>query len=499
MPIIPIELPAGMMRNGTPYAARGRWVDGNLVRWHDGSLRPIGGWSQRQTIGASPLNLPTDEVVRDGIPYRTNSGNVESVYFSNKRVFRMDSGNQITEVTPLGYPQTPSTPTVTSGYGVGPYGAEPYGVRRTEEASFPEPVGRIASDMWGENVLFAVNNEGPIYEYTPAGVAAEIATAPSDVADVVVTDQRIVMTIKNSPEIRQVIWSDREDNTEWTETVSNYAGSRVLQGSGNLLGLYKVLNQVLILSETDAHVARFLGAPFVYGFERVGTGCAPIWPSAVVKTDRFAMWWGLRNFWMYDGTLRPVPCEVMDYITNDINPDVYSKVHTTVISDFSEVWWFYQSISGSEIDSYVVFDYVENHWSTGRLSRTFAFDRGVYENPIMVNVAGDIINHELPSVKVDGEAFASTGPLELQNGQKNMAVRYVFPDTEQKGSVELEFKTRQMPTEPDVAFGPYTYENPISTTGLMGREVRMQVNGLTNNWEVGVMRFDVQVVGGGYR
>ena len=67
MPIIPIELPPGMMRNGTPYAARGRWVDGNFVRWHDGSLRPIGGWGQRQTIEVNPADstpvqmvLPTD-------------------------------------------------------------------------------------------------------------------------------------------------------------------------------------------------------------------------------------------------------------------------------------------------------------------------------------------------------------------------------------------------------------------------------------------------------
>lgn len=500
MPIVPIKLPPGMMRNGTPYAARGRWVDGNLVRWHDNALRPIGGWEQRLGMVPGTLRAVPTEVVRDVQTYVTNTGNREALFFSNQAAYRMSAGNEVLNVTPVGYPVGISEQLYKTGYGTGPYGVGAYGTPRTLDLLNLTPVSRVVHDMWGENCLFAMRNQSPIYEYVPGDlIATELANAPQNVADLVVTDQRIVMVIRNEPETREVVWSDREDNTEWTSTETNFAGAQRLQGDGLLLGLYKVQNQVLILSETDAHIARYIGAPFVYGFERVGQNCAPIWRDAVQATDRFAVWLGERNFWIYDGTLKPLPCEVMDYIDETLNRDAVSKIHACTISEFSEIWWFYQSKSSTEdVDSYVVFDYANNHWATGKLARTAAVDRGAVRDVMMVNLNGEVFNHEQQNIKVP-DAYALSGPLELDNGERNMAVRYVFPDTEKKDAVELYFRTRQMPTEPDYIHGPFQYSNPISTTGVLGREVRMEIRGLTNDWEVGDMRFDVQATGGGFR
>jgi hypothetical protein len=308
------------------------------------------------------------------------------------------------------------------------------------------------------------------------------------------------MAIKNSStDIRQVLWSDRENNNLWAPAVDNFAGSQKLQGTGPLLGLYKVLNQILILSTTDAFVARYLGAPFVYGFERVGTQCAPIHKKAVATLGRFAIWLGRRNFWLYDGTLKPLPCDVMDHIAETISLSAASKIHCQTVSRFSEIWWFYQSKTSAEVDSYAVSNYRDNFWYTGKLARTAGVDAGGYDDPMMVDPNGLVWDHEKAAVQVVGTAFCSTGPLELQNGQRNMAVRYVLMDTELPDTVTLTLLTKQTPTSPLVTHGPYAYNNPISTTGALGREVRMRLDGQVADWEVGTMRFDVQQVGGGFR
>ena len=46
MALLPIKIPPGFFRNGTQYQAKNRWFKGNLVRFSEGRLRPIGGWQR---------------------------------------------------------------------------------------------------------------------------------------------------------------------------------------------------------------------------------------------------------------------------------------------------------------------------------------------------------------------------------------------------------------------------------------------------------------------
>ena len=49
MALIPLQLPPGVHRNGTDFESSNRWRDASLVRWHDGSMRPVGGWTVRKS------------------------------------------------------------------------------------------------------------------------------------------------------------------------------------------------------------------------------------------------------------------------------------------------------------------------------------------------------------------------------------------------------------------------------------------------------------------
>ncbi len=45
MALVEITPPAGIVKNGTEYANKGRFVDGDLVRFENGYLKPLGGWT----------------------------------------------------------------------------------------------------------------------------------------------------------------------------------------------------------------------------------------------------------------------------------------------------------------------------------------------------------------------------------------------------------------------------------------------------------------------
>lgn len=500
MNLLPIKLTPGAFRNGTIYDARTRWYETNLVRWFDGSLRPIGGWQRRTTSSGAHIDAivsdPSTEVVRNGITYRDNSGATLAVFGSNAALYAMSVSGMLSDITPTGFTGTNKDVTDLIGFGIGSYGVDAYGAPRNPADAKPVPVGRWSLDMWGENVLALFDAEGLLYEYPPGDAqAVEIATAPDDLIDFVVTNERIVLGIRNTPEIREAIWSDREDNTDWTPAADNYAGSYRLPGKGLLLGIYRVQNQYLILSESDAFIASYQGAPFVYSILPIGEGCAPIDKNAVAAVDRFAIWLADSKVWRYDGTLQEVQCDIMDYIKETLDPQQVSKMFTMVISEFSEIWWFYQSKTSDVVDKYVCFNYARPHWTFGNLSRSFGTDKGAYRSPIMVDLDGYIYNHEQPAILVEG-AYAMTGPLELENGSNLMAVRMLIPDTKTTDSVKFRFYSQNMPQDAFYDHGEFTFPAPISTSGVMGRNILMRVEGLLTAWRCGVPRLDVQDMAG---
>lgn len=502
MPLADLTIKPGIIRNGTAYNSRGSWYDANLVRWHDGALRPIGGWQRRvDELGTQipPLvNNQAIETIRDSIAFRDNDNSLRITFGSNLHVYEVNSAGSVADITPSAFFGGPNNVTLDIGYGTSLYGLGAYGTPRSQSGAAPLPVKRWSFDNWGEDLLASFDG-GTLYTSTQGSQLTPISGAPLSIKDFVVTDERIVMALVATGGPRRVVWSDREDNTEWAPTISNYAGGKNLSGSGDLIGVYKLNSQYLILGENDAHIASYINAPFVYGFRKVGENCGPVTKDAVVVTDRIAVWLGARNFWLYDGTLRHLPCPIMDHINDTIDPVQVSKMVAHTVSDFSELWWLYQSKDGSDIDSYIVFNYVQNHWSYGKLDRTAAVDKGATASPIMVCCNGIVWNHEQEGVIPDGEVFALTGPLLLKNGNTNMAVRYMFPDTGAKDQVQFEFLSRQHSTDVLYSHGVFDYDDPISTTGVLGKEVFLKVIGLTQNWKFGVPRFDIDDLGGGYR
>lgn len=509
MPLIPIKFPPGFYKNGTPYAQKGRWADGSLVRYHDGAVRPIGGWQRRKDSNQTDISTliadDTLEAVRDIFSWRDNNQNRNAVFGSNLGIYHMDDDGVITDITYGTYAanNTSKDASTIAGYGQGDYGEGDFGAGNNLEGLEANPPDRWYFDNFGEILLTGSRNNGGIYELDLGTLTLSgVTNSPSPVQALIVTDQRQVLTIGGNGEPRRVQASDVEDRTTWTPAVDNQCIDRTLRGSGKLLNIVPVNGQYLILGENDAHAATYIGPPYVMSISLVGEKCGPLATEAVTSIDRFAVWWGERNFWLYDGTVQPLPCEVLDYLYTDIEPLQVSKIQAFTNTDFSEIWWLYQSLSSTttEVDSYVAWNYRQNRWYTGRLDRTAGVDKNVWSTPLMVKSSGEIYNHELDDVLPtnEGDVYIESGPIEIKNGDKNIAIRYLFPDTAGTTGVSVTFKGKEMPDATEYSYGPYTYANPMSIRA-MGRELRMRVDFSDPRSEWGIPRVDIAPIGTGMR
>ena len=363
-------------------------------------------------------------------------------------------------------------------------------------------------------------------------VMKPIATAPVDNLGIVVTEERFLFALGAGGNPRKVAWSDQEDNQLWTPAVTNQAGDIELQTSGQIMQGIRTRGQTLIITDTDAHTARFLGSPYVYGFERVGTSCGAVSRKSAVDVDMGVFWMGQRGFFLFDGnSVSEIQCAVHDYVFSDINTAQQSKIWAFANGQFGEIWWFYPSSASTEIDRYVAYDYKENHWMIGELSRTSGVQRGVFRYPMLAihNEDSDIYDHEV-GLNYDGALiYAETGPISIGVGEQIAKVTKVIPDEKTQGQVNIRFKSRLYPNtsrslsqsavqafnlagvpadygsvDDEIEYGPFDPDNETNVR-FSGRQIRMRVETDVNDdgdkvysdWRVGIMRLDM--VGGGRR
>jgi len=510
MTLLNVALPPGMYKNGTPYTRKGRWTDGNLVRWEQNTVRPIGGWERRQkadNTGNIPAIIadPSSEAVRDIFSWVSNDQNPNVVFGSNLGCYHLSGNGTITNITYAGYtPNNSSKDADTpAGFGSGLFGTGPFGISTGSTGATVVPPDRWYFANFGQVLLTGVINNGDIYELDLSTLTlSSVSNAPTNVSDVCVSEQRQVIVVGGDGSPRRFQASDIEDRTNWTPAVANQVVDRVISGTGKILRCIPVLNQIILLGENDLNVARYIGPPYVFAVDLAGESCGLICPQAIAKTERFAVWWGERTFWLYDGALKELPCSVIDYLYDDLDPQQVSKITSFSNTLYNEVWWLYQSsLSASEVDSYIVWNYVNNTWYTGKLDRTAGLDSGVTNTLLMVDSAGAIFNHELDGVLPDGSIFVSSGALELGNGYHNMAVRYIYPDTAGSGGVEYELIAKQLPNDIETTHGPFSYQasDPIPTTGVLGREISLKVTLTSADAQVGNHRFDFSPMGTGRR
>ena len=483
MPLISLDIPAGVVKHGTDSESAGRWIDANLMRWENGSLRTMGGWRQKEdrtdstsTVG---VTLGTGQVARGMVSWKSNDGNAHLSCGTYNKLWHINEAGTVADITPSNLTAGNVDAAQNVGYGGFLYGKGTYGVERPSGGIIQEAT-TWSVDSWGEYLVGVSSDDGKLYQWqlNPSNPATLVTQAPTANKAMVVTEERFVFALASGGNLRKIAWCDQEDITQWTPAATNQAGDFELSTTGEIMLGIGTRGRTLILTTVDAFTATYQAPPTVYGFEQVGNNCGAISRHCAAAIDEGAFWMGTNGFFTYNGSaVQEIPCDVHDHVFQNIN--ISQRTKTTCIHNgqFNEIWWIYPSEGSTENDKYVVYDYKEGHWNIGNLDRTSGIDAGIFSHPIFAAPSGKIYEHEFAFETPDytGHARAETGKIRIGSGDNIMEITQIIPDYTSEGDVIFALTARNYPNDPDshsVAHNAFTSPTDVR---IAGREVRMKV------------------------
>ena len=316
-----------------------------------------------------------------------------------------------------------------------------------------------------------------------------------------------------------VRFSNQEDINTFVESATNTAGGQRLTDGSKIVSAVRSRGQILIFTDTSLHSMQYVGPPYTFGFQQLGANCGCIGPHAAADVNGLAFWMGVEAFYVFDGTVKKMPCTVQDYVFKDINLIQGQKVFAGVNSQFNEVTWFYASFTSDYVDRFVSYNYLENVWSVGTLARTAWSDIGTFQKPIGAeyeeasNVAtistiygltagrSFLYNHE-DGVNANGQpitAFIESGYFDIGEGDTMVFMSRFVPDfTFQQGNLEVQLLLRAYPqaTASPSSLDPYlvTPTTQKVDTRARGRQISLKIESdeIDTNWRYGTLRVDIQ-------
>ena len=235
-------------------------------------------------------------------------------------------------------------------------------------------------------------------------------------------------------------WPDQESLTDWEPKATNQAGSLRLSRGSKILTALQARQEVLVWTDAALYSLQYLGAPYVWGATMLGDNVSLAGPNAVAYASGVAYWMGLDKFYVYDGTVKTLSCDLRRFVFDNINHDQFYQVYAGTNEGYSEIWWFYCSKDSTTNDRYVVYNYMENVWYYGTMGRTAWLDTGLFPNPQaatynhkLVYQESGVDDYETP-VQTAIEAYVESAEFDIQDGDSFGFVYRILPDVTFDGS-----------------------------------------------------------------
>ena len=339
-----------------------------------------------------------------------------------------------------------------SGWGAGRWGSGTWGTGGTTLA----PIRIWSQSNFGEDLFFAHRGGAPLYWDASSGVGTRgvyvsslggASDVPTTVNLAFVSDIFRFAFCFGANDIGSstldpmlIRWSDQEDVTNWTPAATNQAGSLRLSDGTEIVDAIQARQEILVWSDAALYGLQYLGAPEVWGAQLLGSNITIAGPNAAVYSNNIAYWMGLNTFYYYDGTVKTLPCDVRSYIFDDFNQGQADQVVCGSNEQFDEIWWFYCSAEATQNDRYVVYNYVENVWYYGNLSRSAWLDADLRDFPIAATFGNKLVNHEKgvddneTGTPTAFTANITSAQFDLDDGDRFMLINRMLPDMTFDGS-----------------------------------------------------------------
>jgi len=427
-----------------------------------------------------------------------------------------------------------------TGWGAGGWSAGTWG---NGAASTTDLSGlRVWSQSnFGEDLVFGPRGGGLYYSDISAGLTSRavlVSSLPgaSDVPTVqnyiLVSDtSRFVFCFganalgSSTQDPMLIRWSDQEDIANWTPSDTNQAGDIRLSKGSEIITAQQSRQEILVWTDTTLYSMQYVGfGSGIWSTQLIGDNISIASQNATAYAAGVSFWMGLDKFYMYDGRVQPLPCAVKRYVFNDFNKSQYLQVHAGTNEAYNEVWWFYCSADSTEIDRYVVYNYVQNIWYYGTMGRTAWLDSELRPSPIAATYSNSLVYHEIgtddsetPGQPVAGmNAYITSGQFDIDTGDKFSFVWRVLPDLTFTGST-VESPVATMTLLP-LANSGSGYNSPASEGGsnsgtvtrtstipieqytgqvntrVRGRQMSFKIesDAVGVQWQLGVPRIDIR-------
>lgn len=313
-------------------------------------------------------------------------------------------------------------------------------------------------------------------------------------------------------------WSDQQSTVVWYPDITNQAGSVRLSHGSQIITAIQTRQEIFVLTDSAAYSLQYLGPPYVWGVQLLSENTTIIGPNAAVLASGVIYWMGIDKFYMYDGTVQTLSCDLRRFVFQDMNYYQNEQVYCSTVEGFNEVWWFYVSGTGNQINSYVVYNYLEKNWYYGTMARTAWLDTTLQNNPIAATYNGYLLNQEdgvddnETGTPAPIDAYISSSEFDVGDGDHFVFIDRILPDLTFSGSTSgtSPITTMTLYALTDSGSGvTQTYNNNVAYTAayniteeftgqvytrIRGRQMilKMESNKVGTTWQLGAPRFNMR-------
>ena len=358
----------------------------------------------------------------------------------------------------------------STGWGVNGWGSGTFG--STSSLSDTNQLRIWTHDNFGEDLIINQRNSG-IFKWTENNEVSTRAVELSGISGANLVPTKGLQVITSEVDRHLIVlgadpisgssrtgtidpmliaFSDQENSLDFEPLSTNTAGSLRLSSGSSIIGGVKSRQEILVWTDTSLYSMQFVGRPFTFAVNLINEGTGLIGPKAAVTTPSGVYWMSYNNFYVYNGTVQTLPCSVHNYVFSDINLTQSFKINAFTIKDKSEIGWFYCSSNSDEIDRYVIYNYVDDIWFYGQLSRTAWLDSGIVNYPRAVS--GGYLYEQETGFDDDGSpmtnVFIESSDLDIGDGEQLSFIKRIIPDykflqDDNSGNVNVVLKTRNFP------------------------------------------------------